>query len=334
MCEHAEDPDVAKQELTEVLTAMATSRADKETAPAALEILSVDDFIAIEEDGASALLGTDDAALIPEDSDVVVYGDGGAGKTTLTVDGAFHLAAGDDWLDIPVQRQARVLLIENEGPAVQFRAKLKRKREAWKGSPLGDRLSVFNAPWGDATFADEGWRSALANKINEDQIEVVIGGPVVRLGMDEAGTLQQVREFLTMVKDVRAKAGRRLTVILVHHTNKNGTVSGAWEWSGDSLLFVSEAGNGHTNVHIQKARWSSTHHNTKIKLAWTDGEGYMIEDERNYVAEIQVLLLDEKPRTTEGIGKPKHEGGIGASRSKVKEALDRGDCFRSLTAKS
>ena len=31
------------------------------------------------------------------------YGDGGAGKTTLAIDLAFHLAAGEDWLGIPVR---------------------------------------------------------------------------------------------------------------------------------------------------------------------------------------------------------------------------------------
>ena len=40
--------------------------------------------------------------LIPEGGDVMVYGDGGAGKTTLCLDLACHLAAGDDWLGIPV----------------------------------------------------------------------------------------------------------------------------------------------------------------------------------------------------------------------------------------
>src|SRR4029077_4443461 len=38
-------------------------------------------FAAVDEPGAEALLGTDDQALIAADSDAMMYGDGGAGKT-------------------------------------------------------------------------------------------------------------------------------------------------------------------------------------------------------------------------------------------------------------
>ena len=42
--------------------------------------------------------------MLPEDGDVMIYGDGGASKTTLTIDLGCHLAAGDDWLGIPVPK--------------------------------------------------------------------------------------------------------------------------------------------------------------------------------------------------------------------------------------
>jgi len=77
---------------------------------------------------------------------------------------------------------------------------------------------------------------------------------------------------MQLVSDVRARSQRRLTVILIHHENKGGKVSGAWEGSGDTLLHVQAAGNGHTIVHVQKARWDSATHGTTLKLAWTAGE--------------------------------------------------------------
>ena len=61
----------------------------------ALEADTLDAFVEVVEPGAEALLGEADEALIPEDGDVMVYGDGGAGKTTLCIDLACHLAAGD-----------------------------------------------------------------------------------------------------------------------------------------------------------------------------------------------------------------------------------------------
>jgi hypothetical protein len=48
--------------------------------------------------GAEPLVGGSDSNLIPEGGLVMVYGDGGAGKTTLTADLEMHLAAGDAWL--------------------------------------------------------------------------------------------------------------------------------------------------------------------------------------------------------------------------------------------
>jgi hypothetical protein len=103
---------------------------DPRAAEAAEELVvaSLDGFIGVDEPGAEALLGDEDGALIPAGGDVMVYGDGGAGKTTLAVDLAFHWAAGDDWLGIPVPRPVSVLLIENEGPRALLRKKLRRKR--------------------------------------------------------------------------------------------------------------------------------------------------------------------------------------------------------------
>src|SRR5436190_1860788 len=99
-----------------------------------LDVVNLDTFVDVDEPGAEALLGDADEALIPEGGDVMIYGDGGAGKTTLCLDAACHFAAGDDWLGIRVSRPLRLLLIENEGPRPLFRRKLRRKRDSWKGS--------------------------------------------------------------------------------------------------------------------------------------------------------------------------------------------------------
>ncbi len=45
-------------------------------------VVSLGDFVAVEEAGAEALVGDGESALIPAGGDVMFYGDGGAGKTT------------------------------------------------------------------------------------------------------------------------------------------------------------------------------------------------------------------------------------------------------------
>lgn len=248
-------------------------------APLSLEVVTVEDFVAVEEAGAAALVGDeDDGAVLAEGGDVMFYGDGGAGKTTLAIDLACHLAAGDNWLGIRVGRPVRVLLIENEGPRPLFRAKLRRKLEGWKGSPIGEGLTVLEQPWARLSFAEEGWRDALADVVRSAEIDVVIIGPVSRSGMNEAGTLQQVRDFTELVSEVRDLSGRRLVVVLIHHENKGGQVSGAWEGAGDTLFHVQAQGPGSVRLHFQKVRWSSAWHKKTLQLAWADGEGFEVED--------------------------------------------------------
>jgi hypothetical protein len=292
---------------------------------ATLRIVPLETFAAVEEAGCDALLGTQDAALIPEGGDIMLYGDGGAGKTSLTIDGGFHLAAGATWLDIRVARPVRVLVIENEGPRPLFRAKLRRKLAAWAGPPLEGRIGIFEEPWGAFTFMDDAWRTALATAIRDGEIDVLIAGPVTRLGMDEAGTLQEVRDFLQLVNAVRVESGRRLAVILVHHESKAGAVSGAWEGSGDTLIHVEARGPGHTHLKIQKARWSSVHHGTTLELGWSEGEGFTVEGARDYLHEIEALLGDGRWRTAREIAAKRNAEtpGIGAGPETVKEELQR-----------
>jgi len=254
------------------------ARLGAERGPGELRIVGLDQFAGVDEPGADAILGTDENALMPESATVVVYGDGGAGKTTLCVDLAFHFAAGDDWIGIAVPRALRVLVVENEGPRPLFRKKLRRKRDAWTGSPIGDRVRVFSDPWRRFTFADLSWRQRLATAIREQKIDVAIVGPVTSSGMEAAGTLQEVRDFAALVDDVRDRSGRSVVFILVHHENARGEVSGAWEPVGETLLHVQPQGHGKLRLHVQKARGSSEHHGRTLHLVWAEGERFTVEE--------------------------------------------------------
>jgi AAA domain len=243
-----------------------------------LRVVTAEEFAAVDEPGAAALLGGENSAVLSEGGDVMVYGDGGVGKTSLAVDGACHLAAGDDWLEIQVDRHCRVLLIENEGPRAQFRRKLARKLEAWPGSPIGDRLLVLEEPWGQFSYADPVWRQRLAEVVRAREVDVAIVGPLTASGMDLPGTLQDCRAFLSLVDKVRDLSGRPFANVLIHHENRGGKVSGAWEGAGDTLLHVQQQGRGKLRLYFQKARWSSEHHGTTLQLVWAEGEGFALAE--------------------------------------------------------
>jgi hypothetical protein len=292
-----------------------------------LHFVSVEEFTSVKEDGARALLGGDGAALIAEDTEAMAYGDGGVGKTTLLFGAAFHLSAGDRWLGISVPRKLRVAIIENEGPRAMLRDKLKRKLQAWSesgGSEIEGRVQILEEPWATFSFGDVPMRAELAASIRQNEIDVLIIGPVACAGMIGNGTIEEVREYVALVAELRRECGRRLTAMHVHHEGRSGNVSGAWEGAVDTLLRVEERGHGRTHLYIQKARWSPSHHRTHMDLKWTDGEGFELEGERDYVAEMVELLSDGKPRTSREIGHKRDAAempGIGAGRETVEETL-------------
>jgi hypothetical protein len=262
-----------------------------------LHAVSIEEFAAVAEDGAAPLLGEAAQVLIPENSDVMIYGDGGAGKTTLAIDLAVHWASGTNWLSIVIPRPVTSLIIENEGPRPLLREKLSRKLAGWTGAAPSGRARIIDEPWAGFTLANEPHRQQLADMVAHDGIDVVIIGPIVCAGMVAAGTLQDVREFLGLVSDVRRRAGRRVTFVLIHHENRAGKVSGAWEGAADTLIHVTGMGHGHTRLHIQKARWASDHHAQTINLAWTGQDGYLVEEKPERTDEdIAAAILDAVSR--------------------------------------
>jgi hypothetical protein len=137
---------------------------------------------------------------------------------------------------------------------------------------------VLDKPWGKLSLADPEWRAALAATIATRKLDVVVIGPVTRAGMDEAGTIQEVRDFMALATEVRERSGCPVAFLIVHHQNPAGPVSGAREGAVDTLFHVTAQGHGKTRLHVQKARWSSTYHKKTLQLVWTDGEGFALED--------------------------------------------------------
>jgi hypothetical protein len=248
--------------------------------PAIFTAVALEDFAQVDEPGAIELVGEPGQALIPAAANTMLYGDGGAGKTTLSIDLAFHLAAGQNWLGIHVRGPARILIIEDEGPRAFFRKKIAQKLQKWAGKPLQGRAQIIEEPWAQFTFNDDQHRHQLAHLIDTGETDLVIVGPVVVAGMEAAGTLQDVRQFTSLVDQVRQHtASRTVTFLLIHHENKGGTVSGAWEGAGDTLIHLSAQGHGQTRMFIQKARHAPDYHQKTLQLAWADGESYTVEEE-------------------------------------------------------
>ncbi len=293
-----------------------------------LSIVPLQEFAGTVEESATPLMGTPNDSLLPSEGLLLMYGDGGAGKTTLTVDAVAHIAAGQPWLQVAIPEPVRVLLIENEGPRGPFRETLAHKLARWSGESFVDRVRVLEEPWAQFTLSDPLFREAIANEITAQQTQLVVVGPLASLGAKGTGTPDDVTDFAALISDLRSRTPQPFAIWIVHHENKAGDVSGAWERLPDTLVHVSAQGNGHTRVLWRKVRWSSRLHNTSVTLTWDDSN-FLIEEkkERDYESELLVAMAqsDETWFTSRDCLKAlkdASEDGKAANREKVEAALE------------
>ena len=103
----------------------------EETPKYLFSFVTAEEFASVDEPSADMLIGySDDDAAAVAGGTVVNYGAGGAGKTTLTLDLAVHMATGTNWLGLTVPRPVRILVVENDGPRGRFRRKVRAKLDA------------------------------------------------------------------------------------------------------------------------------------------------------------------------------------------------------------
>jgi hypothetical protein len=231
----------------------------------------------------------------------------------------------------------RVLWIENEGPRGKFREKIARKLDAWDGPDLEDRLHVLTEPWARFSFADPGMRRELVALLADCAIEVVVAGPISRLGVVGGGTPEQIQAFVDMLECVRADLDRALAFELINHENKQGNVSGAWEGATDTLAHVQGRGNGHTAIVWRKARWAPDIHGRTWKLDWLPGERYELDDTPDTteedVRESLIALVTADPGKSWNGYEEQLSGKAQRKRSVRDELLRSGDLVNTGTEK-
>ena len=267
-----------------------------------LRFTPLEEFAAVDEPGTEPLASAaDGGAIIPSGGIVLFYGSGGAGKTTLVVDLAVALALGRWWLGlVETARRLRISVVENEGPRPEFRRKLRDKLAA-TSCELDGRIVVLEEPWAELTLANEQHRRALALSLVEHETDVLVLGPLVSAGeFPNGGTPDEIRRFEEHVAELRRLVERPFAILLVHHENRAGQVSGAWERLPDTLVHVTAQGNGRTRVFWQKARWASSLHGTSSQLIWADGETYMIEEKPELTEETMLEALLAAVRANPG----------------------------------
>lgn len=272
-----------------------------ESPPAvALRFVGVREFAAVDEKSAEPLIGTQTTCILSLGGMLLFYGDGGAGKTTLELDMLMHLATGREWIGLPAGKPAKVGIIENEGPRGMFRLKLRKKLTDWDGDDPNGNMLILDDPWAVFSFTADAYRDALAQVIEDNELDVIAAGPVNALGMQGGGTPDEVGAFNYQVNRLRAQVSRPVAIVFAHHENKAGGVAGAWQGIPDTNAHVQKAGNGQTKLHWEKVRWGEDLHGTTQMLRWTEGQGFEPMEQAaaasaNEVAEQMLSVVAENP---------------------------------------
>lgn len=302
--------------------------------------LDLDAFLADRALLPQALVGDADDVLLPAAGLLIEFAKGGRGKTTLTVDFAFHAASGVDWLGFTIERPLRILFVENEGPRESFRAKLEAKRHAWP-HPIPGALFVHSFAWGSLSFANPEHVARLRRFVEAHAIDVVIGDPLDSLGLAGVGSPEDTRAFLGLLAQVGLF--RDVAFVLLHHPRKEVTsdeldeAAGAWGGRPDTMLRLARQPGNRARLSFPKFRWSRHSQHPALILSFEPETASFAlvarEDEaapidRDVTAELVALMSDAQWRTVTSISASKERGGIGARRELVTTTLTtRADLF-------
>jgi hypothetical protein len=217
------------------------------------------EFLALTIDRPSALLGSDGDEVLPAFGLALFAGEGGAGKTTATIDFVAHAAAGKPWLDIPVARPLRILVVENEGPLAQFQRKIADKAETWEDQSFLENVFFLVEPWAGVSFKDETQRTALAEMCAEREIDLVVADPLDTLGIEGVGSPEETRDFMALLRSMGLH--HSVAFWILHHVAKERgrpllqKISGAWGGHPDVAFLYEREDRIRHRLSFGKVRW-------------------------------------------------------------------------------
>jgi hypothetical protein len=288
-----------------------------------IRITAADQFVGQHTDQVGVLLGSPTDKVLPAHGLGITYGKGAAGKTTMMLTVIASLASAQPWLGIPVARPVRVMMIENEGPKAPFIEKIERYADQWDGPDFLPNVSFYDEPWGRFDLNDRGMRDDLLAFARDQQIDLVVAGPLRGLGIQGPGAPSETDAFVDLLK--QAGLGTELAWWIVHHTNKVNQISGDWDRQPDLLLRLTYEGKRRQRLAFEKIRWGDQGREPLV-LEWLDeGVGYRVID----TTQPDVDWLDLEQRclnaihANPGCSQRKVEELAGGKSTHVREALTR-----------
>jgi hypothetical protein len=225
--------------------------------------MTLTEFLTLDLPAAIPLVGnSEDEAVIAAHSFTILAGMPGAGKTTLAIDFAFHLASGQPWLNMAISDPRRILIMENEGPERAFQRKLAAKHTTWKHGGQ-ENIYVHTWRWNQLSLQDDDAQDQLRHFLTQNAIDLVIADPLDSFGTDGIGSPADTEAFTQLLKSLGL--GTTVAYFFLHHFRKEislseiNQVSGAWGRRLDALLVLKETERkDELRLSFPKLRWQDT----------------------------------------------------------------------------
>ena len=240
----------------------------------------------------------------------MLYGNPGSGKTWALLDLMVCVAAGEDWLKMPT-KQGNVLLIDEESGMVRLH---RRMHKILNGHLVRTPLPITAFVNNNANFGETDWTNELSLVIQQTNASLVVIDALVDVsqGADE----NDAKKIQPILKNIRMVAQHtNSTIIIIHHTNKNGGYRGSTSIEGevDMWIRLENSGNNRLTFTTGKER-DFGHRQIHATIRFNES---------------QVYLVDSEPVTeTPKLGAP-HQYVLGylakSGRSKVSEIKNHAD---------
>lgn len=303
--------------------------------------ITIGDFVARrDESAAEALISSDYGTIMPAGGFGLVVGKTSDGKTTLLIDLLLHAVAGRDYLHLRFPRPLRVLVIQNEGPREAFRLKIEERLRHWDGPTDGLRIWDDPATWGAVQVSVPEARTRLKRVTELHETDLVLSDTLTRFGVRGNGSPDETREFVGWLTEVGL--GRDLGFLLLHHLltrpdpalGELEQIAGAWAPHADMILLTRRELNNRARLSAPKLRWARAAVPPAILAFEPETESFTFaaweteQEERDYISDLKAFMVNGEWYSAAALAQKKADGGIGASRARVDQAL-HDDAFES-----
>ena len=186
---------------------------------------------------------------------LILAGEGGIGKSLMTLELSLRLIKGEPFIGLPVARVGGVLFLQSENPPSEIKERTNRMLKGLKYSKAPKEI-YFSRPGLQYNLGKKGDTDKIISEVQRTKAEVLIIDPFIDFHTEDENENTPMRRILKRLNRIKHKA--HVAVILVHHFSKAADRKGQYRLRGASTIFdwadtvIELSGKGHGNERTVK----------------------------------------------------------------------------------